>query len=55
MEYSLPATAMSCSWRPFSTIRPSEKTQIWSASRTVDSRWAMMIVVRGFDFISLES
>ena len=31
---------------PRSTIRPWSSTTIWSASRTVESRWAIAIVVR---------
>jgi hypothetical protein len=31
---------------PASTMRPSETTAIWSAWAMVDSRWAMMMVVR---------
>ena len=31
---------------PDSTMRPSETTAIWSAWAMVDSRWAMMMVVR---------
>ena len=38
--------ASSSSWVPRSTIRPPSRTTIWSASRTVESRWAMTIVVR---------
>ena len=34
------------SWRPSSTMRPSSRTAILSAPSTVDSRWAMTIVVR---------
>ena len=38
--------ARSSPWRPRSTIRPRSMTQISSACATVDSRWAMTIVVR---------
>ena len=31
---------------PASTTRPSSSTTIWSARLTVESRWAMMTVVR---------
>ncbi len=38
--------ASSSSCVPRSAIRPPSSTTIWSASRTVESRWAMAIVVR---------
>ena len=41
-----PAGASSSPCVPRSTMRPRSSTMIWSASRTVDSRWAITIVVR---------
>src|SRR5699024_5040518 len=35
----------SSSWVPRSTIRPSSRTRIWSASVMEETRWATMIVV----------
>ena len=43
------AGASSSSWRPVSTTRPRSSTTIWSASRTVESRCAIAIVVRPSD------
>ena len=40
------AAAISSSCVPTSTTRPPSRTTIWSASRTVESRWAIAIVVR---------
>src|ERR1700733_5517442 len=33
-------------WVPASAMRPWSSTTIWSALRTVERRWAMVIVVR---------
>jgi hypothetical protein len=41
-----PPRARSPAGVPDSTMRPSETTAIWSAWAMVDSRWAMMMVVR---------
>ena len=39
-------SASSSSWVPRSATSPRSRTTIWSASRTVERRWAMTIVVR---------
>src|SRR5690606_775532 len=44
-QYS-PRRAINSSWLPRSTMRPSSRTRIRSASRTVDNRCAMMKLVR---------
>mmetsp|Transcript_47496 Transcript_47496/g.113087 ORF Transcript_47496/g.113087 Transcript_47496/m.113087 type:complete len:151 (-) Transcript_47496:1479-1931(-) len=43
-----PPCSMSCGWGPSSMIRPSEITAILFALMTVESRCAMMTVVRPF-------
>src|SRR5487761_1692586 len=41
-----PLPAMRLAWLPVSMMWPWSRTTIWSASRTVDSRWAIVMVVR---------
>src|SRR5690606_7939438 len=41
-----PPSARSASWVPRCTMRPSRRTRIWSASRTVESRCAITNTVR---------
>ena len=41
-----PAGGSSCAWVPHWTIRPPSTTRIWSALRTVESRWAITSEVR---------
>src|SRR4051812_6280937 len=40
---------MRSSWRPASPTRPRSRTTIWPASRTVERRWAIAMVVRPAD------
>mmetsp|Transcript_163292 Transcript_163292/g.396872 ORF Transcript_163292/g.396872 Transcript_163292/m.396872 type:complete len:252 (-) Transcript_163292:1424-2179(-) len=44
--YAPPCREMSSAWVPRSTMQPWRMTTIWSALRTVVSRWAMTRVVR---------
>lgn len=41
-----PLSSSKSSWVPRSTIRPSSTTRIWSASCTVERRWATTTAVR---------
>lgn len=43
---TLPCSSSCVPYRPLSTIQPSLKTRIWSASTTVESLWATTMVVR---------
>lgn len=47
-EYKLPGFARSSKWLPCSAIWPFSKTMIVSASTTVESLWAITIVVLSF-------
>src|SRR3990170_2924140 len=44
-----PPAAISSAYVPTSTMRPRSRTTIWSASRTVESRCAIAIVVRPWE------